>query len=226
MINPLLVFANAYDCTPAIEGLKEIPADQYHVNYFKYPENYYEIERFFEDHKEYTHLFYVAPDLVLHKEGWDIMIKYLKENDPDVYGGCCNVDTEKYKNHLACCLRLPTIAYLSRNYRWVSEDQRRYFLEHKVNVIEVKFNANVAFVKREVKDKIKYMEVPYPTDERPINEKRGGYACDLAFCHSLEYNQITPLVDMRVKFDHLRYWDGGKLIDNEPTTTFIKYKKK
>ena len=115
------------------------------------------------------------------------------------------MDKQKYIDSLACCLQLPTLEYPTRNYRWLQESQRTNLLSKGVERINVKFNANLAFVRRDIKEHIKYMNIPYKTDERPIHESRGGYACDLAFCHSLESRDIIPLVDLRVKFEHLRY---------------------
>jgi len=154
---------------------------------------------------------------------WRHMCKYIKENDPDVYGCCCNVDKGKYIDSLAATLRLPAIRYDLRVYRWLKESQRKYLLNQGETVIPVKFNANLAFVKRVVKQQIKYMSLPYPTDERPVHERRGGYACDLAFCHSLEALDIVPLLDLRVKLEHLRY--AGKLqVGIKPKEIkFLKY---
>lgn len=219
-----MVFANAYDCYPAIDGLKQIPADQLHVNYYPYPENYKVIEEFFESHKEYTHILYVAPDVVLERHGWDCLVKYIKDNDPLVYGPCCNVDTAEYEDCLACCLVLPTLEYETRKYKWLKESQRKDAISRGHDIIEVKFNANLAFIRRDIKDSIKYMSIPYETDERPINESRGGYACDLAFCHSLASRDISPLVDLRIKLKHLRYCGELQVGKKPKNLQFFKYK--
>jgi len=203
---PLLVFANAYDCKPSIEALKKLSLfDQLWVNYVPYPINYSITERFFESHKEFSHIFYVAPDIVLDEIKFLKLCEYVKENDPAVYGGCCNVDTEKYKDSLACCLKLPDLIWINRRYRWVNEEQRTRYLKNGGTIEPIKFNANFAFVRRDIKQKIPYMGLPYETDERPINEQRGGYACDLAFCHYCDFLEIPILCDFRYKFEHLRY---------------------
>jgi len=207
---PLVVFANVYDCEPAINALKQIPADQLHINYYPYPENYKQIELFLESHKSYTHILYVAPDIVLNKVAWQIMTEYILNNNPAVYGCYLQVDSINEPESLACCVKMPTLNYLNRRYRWVKESQRQYFLDHDLMILPVKFNANFAFVRIDVKEKIPYMAIPYPSDERPITETSGGYACDLAFCHYLEALNITPLVDLRVQVQHLRY--AGKLL--------------
>ena len=210
IVNPLIVFANAYDCYPSIDALRRLEKyDQLWINYVKYPINYQITERFFEENPQYTHIFYVAPDIVLDDYKFECLIKYVEQHDPPVYGGCCNVDKGKYENSLACCLKLPELDYINRRYRWVAESHRKFFLNNGTSVIKVKFNANFAFVRRDVKDKIKYMALPYKTDERPIHEQRGGFACDLAFCHFADSLGIDILVDLRYKFEHLRY--AGKL---------------
>ena len=220
-IKPLICFANAYDCIESIEALKTIPCDQLHVEYFPYPQNYIEIEKWLESHKEYTHILYIAPDIVLTKSAYLIMIDYIKQHDPPVYGPSCNVDQNN--DALACCLKLPEIFYWNRRYRWVKEHHRQYFLEHDMPLIQVKFNANLAFVRRDIFDKIPYMALPYDTDERPIHESAGGYACDLAFCHYCNHLDIPILVDMRVKLKHLRYAGPLQVGKKEPKITFYNY---
>lgn len=222
--NPLIAFANAYDCKPAIEALDKIPCDQIRINYFPYPDNYFEVEKFFESHKEYTHLLYLAPDVVLDEMSFDCMVEELKKNDYDVYGPVCNVDTGKYENRLACCTNLPTLEYSSRRYNWLSEALRQHLLGYDKKIIQVKFNAGLHWVKREIKDKIKYTTIPKETDERPIWETKGGYACDLAFSHWLDHLGIKIMVDMRYKLKHLRYAAPLQVGKKEPNVEFFKYK--
>ncbi len=223
--NPVIIFANAYDCKPVIEALEKINCDQLHINYYPYPTNYHKAEEFLEEHPEYSHLFYVAPDIVLDEFVWDMMCQYVKENDPAVYGCCCNVDTDKYSDSLACCLTLPTLEYETRNYRWLKESQRQDALSRGWKVIPVKFNANLAFVKTSIKKCFKYMSIPVQKDVRPIHEQEGGFACDLALCHQFDYSGIEVLVDLRYKVKHLRY--AGELLVGKitPNTKFIKKHK-
>ncbi len=222
-MKPIIFFANAYDCIPSIEALKEIPCDQLHIEYYPYPQNYIEVEKFLNTHIEYTHIFYIAPDVVLTLAAWNHLMEYVEKNNPDVYGPCCNVDTNSHKDDLACCLKLPDIKYENRRYRWVKESHRQHYLNNNMPVIEVKFNANLCIIKREIKDKIPYMALPYLTDERPIHEKKGGFACDLAFNHFCESLNVKRLVDFRVKLQHLRYAGPLQVGKKEPKLTFIRY---
>lgn len=223
MINPLIVFANAYDCEEAIQALKKLPYSQLHINYVSYPDNYTIAEKFFNENREFTHLFYVAPDIVVTNSGFKIMIEYIENNDPPVYGCCCNVDTDKLKDVLACTLKLPDLKYENRRYRWIQESHRQIFLDDDIPIIKVGFNANLCFVRRDIKEKIKYMAIPYQTDERPIHEREGGYACDLAFNHYCEFLHIDRLVDLRVKFNHLRYAGPLQVGKKDPLVIFKNY---
>lgn len=223
MIKPLLVFSNAYDCKPVIDELKNIPCDQLHINYFSYPYNYTIGENFFLEN-DYSHYIPIAPDLVLTKEQFLFLSKEVEKNPNDVYGPCCNVDTAKYKDRLAFCLRLPLLEYLNRRYYWSSEGFRQAAITNGVNVIDVKFNALAApFIPRKIKEKCRFTKTPYKTDERPIWEKRGGYACDLAFCHYCDYLKIPIKVDLRIKCLHLRYGGTLQVGIKEPSVIFYKW---
>lgn len=150
------------------------------------------------------------------------MVEELQKFNYPIYGPCCNVDKQKYKDSLACCLQLPTLEYGTRNYRWLKDSQRKDAVRRGFTVIDVKFNANLAFVRRDIKERIEYMSVPYKTDERPIHEVKGGYACDLAFCHMLDSIDITPKVDLRYKVEHLRY--AGELMVGKKEKNLKLYK--
>ena len=224
MIKPLLVFSNAYDMPQVKEALKEIPCDQLHLDFFKYPLNYEHGQKFFLEHKEYTHYLVQSPDLIPQKDDYLKMIHILQEWDYDVYGPCANVDTKDWKNHIIACNKLPELSYENRRYRWVSESQRQYYLEHTINTIKTKFNGLAfAFIKRELLEQIKFTSLPYPTDERPLWEAKGGYACDLAFMHWMDYLKKEVIVDLRFKWVHNRY--GSELLvgKREPKITFIPY---
>ena len=103
----LVVFANVYDCDPAIQAVKKLPCDKLFIEYFPYPDNYFQVEKFLKDKPEYTHILYVAPDLVIDLDIFNAMVENLIINDYDVYGCCLNVDMDKDKDSLAACLKLP-----------------------------------------------------------------------------------------------------------------------
>lgn len=225
--NPLVCFGNALDCSEAIECFDKLPCDKLRMDYISYPDNYKIAQKFFLAHKEYTHFIYLAPDLIVSVDQFNELKKRVEINNYDVYGGVCNVDMAKYKNHLACCIKLPELPYLSRRYRWVAESQRQYLMNSGVNKMAVKFNALAfCFIKREILENYEFTTLPYNTDERPIWESRGGYACDLAFCHYCDYSNITILVDLQIKFKHLRYAGKNQSGKKSCKTTFIPYQSK
>jgi len=224
---PLVCFGNAYDCKPAIDGFNDLPCDTLRLDYVTYPNNFLEAQKYFLEHKEYTHFVYLAPDLVITKDQFIELVKQVEVFDYDVYGPVCNVDKGKYETKLACCNKLPSIKYEFRNYRWVQEEVRQYFLNAGIKHHRVKFNGLVfCFIKREILEKYKFSTLPFKTDEKPIWEARGGYACDLAFCHYCDFAHISIIVDLRIKLNHLR--NIGKLqVGLKPSKIiFNRYQKK
>ena len=226
-INPLVCFGNALDCKPAIEAFKKLPCDKLQLDYFEYPNNYSKAQEFFLLNKEYTHFIYLSPDLVVSVNQFDELKTQVGINNFDVFGLVCNVDKGKYSDKLACCLKLPKLRYEFRRYRWIAESQRQWFLSNGIRFINVKFNALAfCFIKREILEKYTFTELPYETDERPIWESRGGYACDLAFCHYCDFHKIDIKIDLRIKADHLRYGGKKQVGKKDSKITFIPHIQK
>ena len=222
--NPLVCFGNAYDCKEALEAFEDLPCDKLKLDYIKYPLNYLEAQRFFLEHKEYTHFIYQAPDLIVSKSQFNELKENVINNDYDVYGPVCNVDKGKYSNKLACCLKLPQIPFHLRLYRFVDESARMYFLEHDVKILKVKFNALAfCFIKRKILEDYKFTTVPYEIDARPVWERNTGYACDLAFAHYCDFSNIDIFVDLRIKAEHLRFAGSLQVGKKPPKITFISY---
>jgi len=222
--NPLVCFGNAYDCKEANESFDNLPCDKLRLDYIKYPNNFLEAQKFFLENKEYTHFVYLSPDLVISKSQFNELKKEVENWDYEVYGPVCNVDQGKYKDKLACCNKLPSIKYEFRNYRWVQEEARQYFLTHGIKHHTVKFNGLVfCFIKREILEKYTFSTLPFETDEKPIWEKRGGYACDLAFCHYCDKEHIPLMVDLRMKLTHLRYPGILQVGKKPPKIIFNRY---
>jgi len=225
VINPLVCFGNALDCKEAIESFDELPCDKLRMDYVNYPDNYIEAQTFFLEHKEYTHFVYMSPDIVISKIQFIELKKMVNHWDYDVYGPVCNVDKGKYSDKLACTLKLPKLPYDLRRYRWIAESQRQWFMSNGIKTIAVKFNALCfCFIKREILEKYKFTELPYQTEERPIWESKGGYACDLAFCHYCHFINIDVIIDLRIKLDHLRYKGEIQTGKKHCKITFISYK--
>jgi len=224
-VNPLVCFGNAMDCQPAIDGFNSLPCDKLRLDYFQYPYNYRVAQKFFLEHKEYTHFVYLAPDLVINPAQFRELVKMVEHWDYDVFGPVCNVDKGKYSDKLACCLKLPKLPYDLRRYRWIAESQRQWFMSNGIKSIVVKFNALCfTFIKREIIEKYNFTEIPYETDERPIWESAGGYACDLAFAHYCDFSKIDIHVDFQIKLDHLRYASKPKKLPYK--MTFIPFEGK
>lgn len=224
--NPLVIFANAYDCFPAIHAAEKLPADTLFVNYFPYPENYFVAEEFFEKHEEYSHILYLAPDVVMMERDFEILCKHIQEEKFHVLGPLCNVDTEKYKDRLACTQELPSLEYAKRRYYWLSEGARLALIQNGRKFLQVKFNAGLYLMDRETKMKVKWTKLPYATDERPIWESRGGYACDLAQSHFLNFLDIPIMVDLNIKIKHLRYAGELQVGKKERSINLIKKEDK
>ena len=221
-MNPLICFGNAYDCKEAIQSFNNLPCDKLRLDYVSYPQNFLKAQEFFLQHDEYSHFVYLAPDLEISNSQFCHLKQQVEINDYDVYGPVCNVDRGKYENKLACCNKLPSIKFEFRNYRWVQEEVRQYFMNTGMKTHVVKFNGlTFCFIKREILENYTFGTLPFKTDEKPIWENRGGWACDLAFAHYCDFNNITIIVDLQVKLNHLRYC-GPLLVGTKPEKiTFI-----
>ena len=73
--NPLVCFGNAYDCPEALNEFENLPCDKLRLDYIKYPLNYFEAQKFFLEHREYTHFIYMAPDMVVTPQQFLILKK-------------------------------------------------------------------------------------------------------------------------------------------------------
>ena len=65
--------------------------------------------------------------------------------------------------------------------------------------------------------------LPFETNQKPIWEERGGWACDLAFCHYCDFMNIPIIVNLQVKLNHLRYADKLQVGIKKPLITFIPF---
>ena len=72
--------------------------------------------------------------------------------------------------------------------------------------------------------KYTFSTLPFETTEKPIWEARGGWACDLAFCHYCDYTNIEILVNLKIKLNHLRFWGKLQIGLKPPKMEFIKWK--
>lgn len=222
---PLLVFSNPYDCKPVIEALKNIPYDQLHLNYFEYPKNILFAQDFFLENTQYSHLIINSPDVVPNHLDIPLMEKMIKEYDFEVYGPCCNVDQNKYKNHIISCFNLPSLDYDKRRYKWLANSQREQLILSGNYLIEPKFNGLAwCYIRRDVVEKIPFCEIPLKSWTRPIWEKDTGYAVDLAFCHYADFLNIPIKLDLRIKWSHLRYYGPLLVGKKQPTIKLIKKK--
>ena len=222
---PLVCFGNAYDCKEAIESFNELPCDKLRLDFIGYPQNFLKAQEFFLSHKEYTHFIYLAPDLVISKSEFLELKEIIDDNDYDVYGPVCNMDNAKYKDKMDCCIKLPSIEYESRNYRLLQEEVRQYLLNDGIKNLKVKFNGlTFCFIKREILMKYTFSTLPFKTNEKPIWEARGGWACDLAFAHYCDFNNIDMIVNLKIKLKHLRFWGKLQIGLKPPKMEFIKWK--
>ena len=154
-VNPLVCFGNAYDCKDALEAFQDLPCDKLRLDYIKYPHNYLEAQKFFLQHKEYTHFVYLAPDLIINNDQFQEIKKNVKENK--VYGPILNVNKLKYYDKIECCINLPTLEFFSRNYRWISTEARLYFLEHGIIDLKVKY-----LQQKDHQYQVEYLNLVYP----------------------------------------------------------------
>lgn len=216
VVNPLLAYWRPKDLPKVLKGIEELPCDKIFANYYNYPHNYNLTRNFFLENPEYTHYIALPNDLVPTRKIYDKLIEHIKIHDYPVVAGCCNVDLRKYKNHLNVCWKLPEVPYIKRHYRWMAESIADNMINKGEPVHRVGFAGfPLMFIRRDIIEKIPFGTIPYPVDERPIWETRGGFGGDLAFCTSCKYYDIPVMVDLTCKMEHLRF-EGEMLIGKKP----------
>ena len=222
--NPLIGYWHSVDLQQVKDGLNSIPCDKVQVSYYDYPYPHRLVEKYFREHKEYTHLILVPNDLVYDVTNFEKTKKAILENDYPVLCGLCNVDLKQYKDFWNVVLKLPELSYIERRYRWLAESTRQALLLHGSHFILVGFAGFPATcVRRDVFDsvKINIFNDDIKTKEAPIWETKGGYSNDLIFCHNLHDVGIPTICDLENTMLHFRY-TGEKQNGKKPAkVTFI-----
>ena len=222
---PLIGYWHSVDLVQVKEALDEIPCDKIQVSYFDYPYPQRKVLEYFKENPEYTHLILIPNDLVYNLRNFTMTERAVRELDPPVLCGLCNVDLGQYKDFWNVCPKLPTLEFTQRRYRWMAESQRLHHLNLGFRFIPVKFAGFPAMcVRRDVFDKCKINEFneSIKTKEVPIWESQLGYANDLMFCHNLSDLEITIVCDLENTMLHLRFQGEKQNGKKQPNVHLVK----
>lgn len=217
--NPIYVYYNIADIPKVLEPLGRIKGvDKLILNYFPFPYPHRIAHDFLIAHPQYTHYIGAAQDLIVEPWNFEMLKRDILKYDFPVYSGVCNVDHGKYKDKLAITSNLPSLNYYKRVYHWISKNR------YPNMILQVPFTGGALYcVRRDINEKCHINKVRnwQTRDERPIWERRGGYANDLAFAHNLDEAKIPINVNTTNVMDHLRYEYESKVGKRNPLVKFI-----
>jgi hypothetical protein len=72
--------------------MNELPYDKLFAKYYEEIDAYRELKTYFMEHKEYTHMVIIPDDLIVHRDGFELLMRDLQEFDYPALEGICNVN--------------------------------------------------------------------------------------------------------------------------------------
>lgn len=188
-----------------LEPLSKIPVDKLYLRYFPYPVVYQLAYDFIRDHPEYTHIFWLQNDIILHNEDFVKMCYTLGSNpDFDILGCTMNVDLDKHDHNLA----FTTTPFDITSKKEIDWPVRGFYQ----GMVKVFHNGGPFLIKREL-----YLIFPLR------GEKKTGLNADIYFGKSLYDEGIPYFVDTGIELKHLRY-KGEMLVNRkEPQMEFKRW---
>lgn len=188
------------------------------MKYTEYRDKPYDKFRdFFLEHPEYTHLAICPDDLIVTKQGVDLLLNDIREYGMPVIMGICNVEPEEYlkpEGNLAMTHNLPTGYRPTCRYEFYKYKE----IQNLANpIIEVPWcGTPFAIFRRDIVEKM-----PFLGDGRWNN---GGvsYAYDVGIAHDLKEMVIPILVDTRAHFFHNRTRETMGINIHKPHCYFEK----
>lgn len=193
----LLIFCpSPRDIPEFIESIKNIDHDKLVVKYLGYEDHpYLQAQKFFLNHKQYTHFAICPDDLIVTPEGVEQLIQDAKTMD--FVAGMCNVDLTDL-DMLAMTYNLPSKKRVGRRFIWYRKEDLQY---KNQDIIPVGWcGTPFAIINRETMEKIKFIG-----DLRWNQEANHTESQDIGICHDLKDLGIPVMVDTRVSFHHMRY---------------------
>jgi hypothetical protein len=195
----------------ALDAIFRLPADIFLAKYYPEPEAYEAIRDFFiQSRKDYDYLCIIPDDLVVHQEGFQILVEDLNKYKPQILSGVCNLDADTMKEFYAVRIdRKDPFLYKAH--------KKQHFPNTRYQLV---FTAGFAcmFVSKQVVEKVPFRQFS-PTFESAI---------DQAFAEDCLAKRIPTLVDWAAEFEHLEYRLGHGQLENfykghrEPYQLFIE----
>lgn len=197
MINLLLGVASPRDIPEVLNEHLFLPCAIYMVKYKAEWDAYFEIRKFFLDHKEYTHLAIVADDVVVKPNDIKKLVEDLVQNDYEVLTGMMNVFQDNWETvNITPADNIPEPEWKIREYKWYKRED-----VVDTGIIQVGFSGfPVTVIRRSVVE-----QIPFDSD----GAYNGGTvsssgSLDVMFCKSCAEKGIKIYVDTSVVFLHLR----------------------
>ena len=212
---------NTSDYPEILNSLKEIPCDQFHVNYMPYPLPHNLAREFFLEHEEYTHLIVMPQDLHVTKQHYESLIKTVQETKYDVVSGVCNVERPMHRNYhkWAICKKIPSLDKFKRYYNWMPETSQT------LGVVQVEFSGFVfCCIARKVVNRID-LKSGTPIFKGTVHIGTGQFlaAPDLTFCHACKDAGIPIYADTDIRMRHYANHKDSLIGKKLSSTEFIRY---
>jgi hypothetical protein len=202
-VRPLICSASPREIPEFIEAMNKLPYDKCMAKYYYEAEAYKELLEYFLAHKDYTHMAIIPDDLVVHREGFELLKQDLEEHDYPVLEGICNLlynDTERCG---------PT---LNGGPSFYTKDALLEVVEKQGDIIQVVSEGFAClFIRRDILEK-------HPDALRGMPNTNTSF--DWAFSLTCLQKGIPIRVDTRAGFLHLagrdpaylEHWYRGKRI--------------
>lgn len=195
-IKPLLCFTSPRDIQEVKAGLDTIPCDKLILKYVHTTRAYKIMQRYFMDHKQYTHLIVHPDDLVVTKGHFDLLKMDIVNSDYQVISGVC--DCTVTDSRLAIDITaLPHPVRKLRKYHYTKPSDVK-------GIVKV-FWAGFPFtwIRRDVfyKDIVKFEDDTRFNITDPNNQ---GWATDVMFHFNCDFHKIPVYADTNVFMRHLK----------------------
>jgi len=165
----------------------DIPYDKLYAKYYLEGDAYRLLQEYFLDHTDYNYMVIAPDDLVLNKEGVDLLIKDIEQFEYPALAGICNFSYHD-RTRYACG---PSINGGPTSHSLESLKQE---VAKNGPIIRVGMEAfSCLFIKREI------LEEHYPGLIKPMPIS----SFDWGFSHACHWKNIPIRVDTRAQFLHL-----------------------
>src|SRR5215469_16142921 len=185
-IRPLFCSPSPRDIPEFKRAMWDIPYDKLFAKYYLEHDAYRLLVGYFLDHTDYNYMVVTPDDLVINREGVELLVKDLEEHPYPALAGICNFSYQ-LRNRYACG---PSINGGPTNH---TEESLNEEIRKQGPIIRVGMEGfSCLFIHRQV------------LENNPKAIKGMPYSSfDWGFCHSCHWDKVPIYVDTRAKFLHL-----------------------